>query len=313
MRKVESQPHSKRSIDVSVFHQHKNIKSSPKGDKIMAITASEIYSPVIDQPFDDESYTKELEGNNKEIKFEKGSKTVKVRTVVTAGAVTNHDATDTFSEQIAGIVNVDSTINTYTLDQAKDIKQFLDRTVVATNNSITEGGKVLHAIVAEQLVPLIDAYRLGILAAIAVVTGQNVTATDDGYEDVLSSRAYLINARLGKKMIGYCNTTTADSIRLSGHLIPYTQGLEKTLRTGDIGMLGNISIKEVPADIMPTNTGMIIVNPDIVSAPRFLDDSKVGESAAAFGSLLLCLYMYTCVVSTPKQKGVATIVTGASV
>ncbi len=278
----------------------------------MAITASEIYSPVIDQPFDEESYTKELEGNNKEIKFEKGSKTVKVRTVVTAGAVTNHDATDTFSEQIAGIVNVDSTIATYTLDQQKDIKQFLDRTVISTNNSITEGGKVLHAIVAEQLVPLIDAYRLGILAAIAVVTSQDTPATADGYEDVLTARGFIINARLGKKMLGYVNTTTADSIRLSDHFVPYTSGLESSLRSGDIGMLAGIKIKEVPADIMPANTGMVIVNPDVVSAPRFLDDSKVGESAAAFGSLLLCLYMYTCVVSTPKRKGVSTIVDATS-
>jgi hypothetical protein len=275
----------------------------------MAITASEIYSPVIDQPFDDDSYTKELEGNSKDIKFEKGSKTVKVRTVVTAGAVTNHDATQTFSTQIAGIVNVDSTINTYTLDQQKDIKQFLDRTVIATNNSITEGGKVLHAIVAEQLVPLIDAYRLGILAAIAVVTSQKVIATSDGYADVLKARGYLVNARLGKKMIGYVNTTTADSIRNSGRMNPFTEGMEKSLRSGDLGMLAGIKIKEVPADIMPANTGMVIVNPDVVSAPRFLDDSKVGESAAAFGSLLLCLYMYTCVVSTPKRKGVSTIAT----
>jgi hypothetical protein len=273
----------------------------------MAITASEIYSPVIDQPFDDDSFTKELEGNSKDIKFEKGSKTVKVRTVVTAGAVTNHDATQTFSTQIAGIVNVDSTINTYTLDQQKDIKQFLDRTVIATNNSITEGGKVLHAIVAEQLVPLIDAYRLGVLAAIAIVTSQKVTATSDGYADVLKARGFLVNARLGKNMIGYVNTTTADSIRNSGRMNPFTSGMEKSLRSGDLGMLAGIKIKEVPADIMPASTGMVIVNPDVVSAPRFLDDSKVGESAAAFGSLLLCLYMYTCVVSTPKRKGVATI------
>ena len=274
----------------------------------MAITASEIYSPVIDQPFDDESYTKELEGNNKEIKFEKGSKVVKVRTVVTAGAVTTHDATETFSTQIGGIVNVDSTIATYTLDQQKDIKQFLDRTVIATNNSITEGGKVLSAIVSEQLVPLIDAYRLGILAAVSVVNSQDTVATADGYADTLTARAFLINARLGKNMLGYVNTTTADSIRLSDHLVPYVQGTEKTMRTGDIGMVAGIKIKEVPSDLMPSNTGMIVENPAVVSAPRFLDDSKVGESAAAFGSLLLCLYMYTCVVSTPKKLGVSTIV-----
>jgi len=275
----------------------------------MAITASEIYSPVIDQPFDEESYTKELEGNSKEIKFEKGSKTVKVRTVVTAGAVTNHDATQTFSTQIAGITNVDSTINTYTLDQQKDIKQFLDRTVIATNNSITEGGKVLHAIVAEQLVPLIDAYRLGVLAGIATTTGQHFVATADGYADWLKARAYLVNARQFKKgkVIGYIGTTTADSVRTSGKLDPFTGGLESSMRTGDIGMLAGVKAKEVPADILPANTLAVFVNQDIVSAPRFLDDSKVGESAAAFGSLLLCLYMYTCVVSTPKQKGVSSI------
>lgn len=273
----------------------------------MAVTASEIYSPVIDQPFDEESYTKELEGNNKEIKFEKGSKTVKVRTVVTAGAVTNHDATDTFSQQIAGIVNVDSTIATYTLDQQKDIKQFLDRTVIATNNSITEGGKVLHAIVSEQLVPLIDAYRLGILSAVATTNLQAVAATADGYADLLSARAFIVNARLFKNVIVYVNTTTADSIRLSDHFVPYTADSQKHLRSGDIGMVAGMKVKEVPADLLADNVGAVLVNPAVVSAPRFLDDSKVGESAAAFGSLLLCLYMYTCVVSTPKQGGVAAI------
>ncbi len=273
----------------------------------MAITASEIYSPIIDQPFDDMSYTKELEGNSKEIKFEKGSKTVKVRTVVTAGAVTTHDAAQTFSTQIAGITNVDSTINTYTLDQQKDIKQFLDRTVIATNNSITEGGKVLHAIIAEQMVPLIDAYRLAVLAAIAVVTTQKFVATADGYADMLKLRAYLVNARQFKDTIAYVGTTTSTNLMTSSVFQPFTQGMEKSIRSGDIGMFLGMKVKEVPSDILPANTLAIAVNPNIVSAPRFLDDSKVGESAAAFGSLLLCLYMYTCVVSTPKRTGVATI------
>lgn len=276
----------------------------------MAITASEIYSPVIDQPFDDESFTKELEGNSKEIKFEKGSKTVKVRTVVTAGAVTTHDATQTFSTQIAGITNVDSTINTYTLDQQKDIKQFLDRTVIATNNSITEGGKVLHAIVAEQLVPLIDAYRLAVLAAIAVVTTQAFVKTSDGFADFLKLRAYLVNGRQFRKgkTIAYVGTTTSTAIMSSSKYQPFTPGMEASIRSGDVGMFLGMKVKEVPADILPANTLAIAVNPEIVSAPRFLDDSKVGESAAAFGSLLLCLYMYTCVVSTPKRKGIATII-----
>lgn len=273
----------------------------------MAITASEVYSPIIDQPFDDASFTKELEGNSKEIKFEKGSKTVKVRTVVTAGAVTTHDATQTFSTQIAGITNVDSTINTYTLDQQKDIKQFLDRTVIATNNSITEGGKVLHAIIAEQMVPLIDAYRLAVLAAIAVVTSQKFVVTADGFADLLKLRAYLVNARQFKDAIVYMGTTNSSLIMTSAKFMPFTAGMEKSIRSGDIGMFLGMKVKEVPSDILPANTVAIAVNPNIVSAPRFLDDSKVGESAAAFGSLLLCLYMYTCVVSTPKRKGIATI------
>lgn len=275
----------------------------------MAIEAGTIYAPVVDQAFEDTSYTKELEGNNKEIKFEKGSKTVKVRTITTAGGVRTHDAADTFSTQIGKITNVDSTTHTYTLDQAKDIGQFLDRTVAATNNSIVEGGKVLNAIVTEQLIPLVDAYRLAVLAGVATTTSQNVTVTADGYKDWLKARAFLVNARLFKpgKVIGYVNTTTADSIRESGKLDPFTAGLEKSLRSGDIGMLSGVKVKEVPSDLLPANVGAVVVNPDVVSAPRFLDDSKVGESAAAFGQLIIALYMYTCVVSTPKQKGVAII------
>lgn len=277
----------------------------------MAITPTEIFSAIVDQPFDDESYTKELEGNNKEIKFEKGSKTVKVRTITTVGAVKDHDASKTFSEQIAGITNADATINTYTLDQSKDIKQFLDRTVASTNNSIKEGGKILSAIVKEQLVPLIDSYRLAVLAGIATTTNQKVVKTTNGYADWLAARAFLVNARLFKtdKVIAYIGTTAADVIRQSGMMNPFTEGMEKSLRTGDIGLLAGVKAKEVPADILPSKTLAIFVNPEVVSAPRFLDDSKVGESPAAFGDLLLGLYMYTCVVSKPKQKGVSTIVT----
>lgn len=275
----------------------------------MAITATEIFSDLIDQPFDAQSYTKELEGNSKDIKFQKGSKTVKVRTVATAGAVKDHDATLTFSKQLEGIVNVDATMNTYTLDQQKDIKQFLDRTIIATNNSIKDGGKVLHAIVTEQLIPLVDAYRITVLAAVATATSQKVTATTNGFADLQKARKYLVDARLSNKMIAYCSPETAINIRNANVMTPFTSEALKNVRSGDIGMLVGIKIKEVPSDLMPTKTGMVIVNPDIVSAPRFLDDSKVGESAAAFGQLLLCLYMYTCVVSKPKQKGVASIVT----
>lgn len=276
----------------------------------MAITPTEIYSNLIDQPFDDESYTKELEGNNKEIEFKKGSKVVKVRTVTTTGAVTDHNATQTISQQMAGITNVDSTIATYTLDQQKDIKKFLDKTIAVTNNSIVEGGKILHAIVAEQLVPMIDAYRLGVLAGVATTTTQKVTATANGVADFLKARAYLVNARLFRNnCIAYVNTTTADNIRSANIMSPFTGGLEKSMRTGDIGMFYGAKVKEVPADLMPTKVGLILVNPDIVSAPRFLDDSKVSESNVAFGTLVLGLYMYTCVVSTPKNKGVAIIAT----
>lgn len=278
----------------------------------MAIASSDIFAPVIDQPFEDDSYTKELEGNNKEIAFKKGSKTVKVYTVDTSNSVTDHDNTKTFSQQLAKITNANATLNTYTLDQAVDIGQFLDKTIITTNSAIKDAGKVLHAIVTEQLVPKIDGYRLGILAGVAATNNQKVTASADGYKDVLTARAFLINSRLFKNVIMYVNTTTADSIRLSDHFKPYTGGLEKTLRNGDIGMLAGMKVKEVPTDIMPTGVGAIIVNPAVVSAPRFLDDSKVGEAPAAFGQLLLGLYMYTCVVSSAKKKGVATIGAAAS-
>ena len=151
------------------------------------------------------------------------------------------------------------------------------------------------------------------LAGVAYSTSQTVSATADGYADWLKARAFLVNARLFNNAIGYVNTTTADSIRLSDHFVPYTSGLENSLRSGDIGMLSSVKVKEVPADLLPTNVGAVIVNPAVVSAPRFLDNAKVGESSLAFGSVLLGLYMYTCVVSTPKRKGVSIITTGASV
>lgn len=275
----------------------------------MALALAEAYSPVVDQPFNTESFTKELEGNGK-IDWSRGKKTVYVTTIDTTGTVVAHDRTATYAQKIAAIKNTNSTKKAYTLTQEFDIRQHIDKVDLAQNGAITAGGIVLKAITVEQLIPQIDAYRLSVLSGVAAATGQEITATADGYADLLKADAFLVNARLDStKKLLYVNSTTADTIRLSDHFVPHTQGLEKSMRTGVIGKVNGATVKVVPADLLATNVGGILVNPEVVSAPRFLDDAKVTTPSADFGALIIGLYVYDCFVLEAKNKGVSVIKT----
>lgn len=275
----------------------------------MAFVQREVYSPVVDQPFKEKSYTVELEGNG-EMDWTPGKNTVTVTTITTAGMVTEHDSEKTYLQKLEDIKNIASTKNSYTLTQEYEIKGHIDKVLLKTNNAITAGGEVLKAITIEQLTPQIDAYRLSVLAATAESAGvsQIVTATADGYADILAADAYLVDARLdSQKKLLYVNASTANSIRLSQHFIPYTSEREKSLRTGVIGKINGATVKVVPADLMPTGFSGILVNPEVVSAPRFLDDAKVTEPSTDFGLLLIGLYVYDCFVLKARNKGVAAI------
>ena len=269
----------------------------------------EAYSPVVDQPFNEKSFTKELEGHG-ELDWAPGKKTVTVTTITTEGALNQHSTTKTYLEKLSDIKNTESTKNSYTLSQEYEIKQYIDKVLLKTNTAITAGGIVLKAIVVEQLTPQIDAYRLAALAAVATANSQVVTATTDGYADILKADAFLVNARLdSQKKLLYINPTTANSIRLSEHFIPYTESAEQKLATGVIGKINGATIKVVPADLLPATFGAILVNPEVVSAPRFLDDAKVTESSVDFGALIIGLYVYDLFVMNAKRKGVAAIKT----
>lgn len=271
------------------------------------ITTEEFYQKIVENAFDKTSYTQELEGNGGKVTFVKGSKVVKVQVIETEGAVTDHDPTNTLAQNISKVKNSSTRVNSYTMDQMKDIMQFIDKTYLEMTNSAITASSILDAIYCEQIVPMIDAYRLGVLATIATTHSQVVEATTNGMKDLHNARKFLVNARLNSNMIGFVSTDTAGSIFMSGAIPPSTTGLEQSLRKGDIGMLLGIKIKEVPVDILPTKVGAVIVNSSIVSSPRFIDDYGVSKAPVAFGDLALGLYVYTCVIAEKQQKGVAII------
>lgn len=269
-----------------------------------------VFSPVVDQAHEEKSFTTELESNSRNINWSRGKKQVTVTTILTNGSIVAHDKTKTYLQKLNDIKNAESETNTYTLTQEFDIKKFIDAVSMEQNTAITAGGVVLKAIVAEQLVPKIDAYRLGVLAATATATGQIVTATANGYADILKADAFLVNGRIDSpKKLWYVNTNTANSIRLSDHFVPHTSGMESSLRTGVIGKISNATVKVVPADLIATGFAGILVNPEVVSAPRFLDKAKITEANTDFGALIIGLYVYDCFVMKAKNKGVAAIKT----
>ena len=277
----------------------------------MAVKQSEVWGRILDQPFKDSSYTLELESGISEIKFQEGAAVVNVYTYDTTGTVTDHDDTKTYAELLAKIKNVNSSVNTYKLDQKKDFGQFLPEGVAKTNSAIKSGMKLISAIVSEQLLPIVDAYRLSILAATAVATGQVIAPTpNEGLKNIGELANKLFDAHLFKEGQVICYITPASALEIQTKVMAMlgTSGGEKSLRTGDIGYLHGVKLKRTPTQYFPTKVSAIMVNPGVVAAPRFIANTRVDNNpAGVFGLLAIGLFYYTCVVSKPREKGVAII------
>lgn len=277
----------------------------------MAFKASEAWAKIADQPFHKDSFTSDLEAGKQIITFPDGTATVNIYTHDTTNTVRDHDETATYVQNLGKIKNTVISNNSYTLDQKKEFSELLPEMVIQTNTGIKEGAKLVHNIVKEQLVPLVDAYRLGVLAAIATTAGMTIAPTANGLKDIGTLIAKVANAELlGDHPVLYVGYDSAMELQTGNLIQPFTAGLEKSLRTGDLGMLLGAKVKAIPATLLPSKVKAILVNPDVVSTPRKIAKTNVDKNpTGVFGQLYYGLFLYTCAISKVNQKGVAIIKT----
>lgn len=270
----------------------------------MAFDVSTVYSPKLDQPFKYEALTNEL--NNDGMYDFTDAQSVVILTTSTKAFVP-YDRTQSLEDAISDISLVENTSETYTISQYKKNVEHLDFFDELEQPAITVA-KHQMAVIKEQFVPMVDAYRLGVLGAAATANGQVVTATADALADYYTCQNYLTNAESNRQdRIVFVNTIGSKAIKLDDRFVAYTAEQLKNLRSGEIGRIDGALVKEVPDNRMPTGFNAIFVDKNAVFGPRGIKRVQIKDAPGKPGKNIETYARYDLFVRDQNQNAIAAI------
>jgi len=272
----------------------------------MPFTVAEVYSPKLDQVFTLDSLTNDL-SNDGGYSFT-DAQTIRIETLTTEAFIA-YSRTQTLTSAIADVTNVANTTATYTVSQyKKNIKHFdffdeLEQPAATV-------AKFEMAVTNERYTPMIDAYRISVLAAATTANLQKFVATANGYNDFLKLNAYLTNAsapRTGR--IVYGNTKFETNIKLDPHFVPYTSEQLSKLRDGSIGFIDNVKVVILPDSYLPATFNAVALHKDAVFGPRGMKKAVVKEVPGKPGKNVEMYARYDLFVLSQKTLAIAAITT----
>jgi hypothetical protein len=271
----------------------------------MAFDLAATYSAKLDQVYTIGAQTNDLNGDGGYSFTD--AQSVKISTVTTEDFVA-YDRTDTLTEAIADVTNVEKTIANYTISQYKKNVKHMDYFDELEQPAV-DVAKFELAVTQERYTPMIDKYRLSVLCAAATANGQTTAGTAEGYTDLVATSAYLTNGfapRSGR--IIYGNTVFESSIKLDDHFVAYTSEQIAKVKDGSIGyMLDGSKVTIVPDSYMPAGFRAVMVHKDAVFGPRGIKKAQIKDVPGKPGKNIEVYARYDLFVLEQKELGIAAI------
>lgn len=238
----------------------------------MAINYAEKYSSKVDERFKLASLTQGA--FNQDYDWD-GVNTVNVYSIVNAPL---NDYTMTGDGRYGTPDELGDTTQTMTLTQDKAFTFTIDRRNYEDTMMTKEAGTALRRQVDEVVIPYVDTYRIGKLAAGAGGNGTGAVTKDNAYSLFLDGVTSLLNNKvpLGGSF-AFIGTNFYKNIRLDASFIQASDLAQQMLLTGQVGAVENIPLIYVPASYLPEDVEFIISNRIAAVGPVKLADYRIHQ------------------------------------
>lgn len=275
----------------------------------MSVNLVTKFADKLDMAFTQASYTEGMVNTDYDFI---GAKTIKVLTPTTV-ELTDYDRTST-GDRFGGNNEMQDTEATYTIEQDKAFKLTIDNGNLEQQARLKKATLMMKAEIDEQVTPAVDKHRFQVAATGAAAVGQNLTATDDAYDDVLELNKMLGNKHVPRKgRVLYVGETLYKKVKK--HLVTtanadnFNSGV---IKEGYVGKLDGTHTIVIPDDYLPTGTlGIMWHKKSILGAKQIASARIKTDSELVDGAVLMGRYIYGAFVLEAKKYGVASIVAGA--
>lgn len=273
----------------------------------MAINLTTKFESYVDEVFTSDSKKSLLTNND----FDwTGAHTVKVYKIST-GKMNDYDragtGTGASGSRYGNVESLDATTEEFTLKKDRSFTFAIDKLDTDETAQQLQGATALSRQQRAVVIPEIDSYTYGVMAAGA---GHKPTAKeltiDNIYDEITAGTEALDDAEVPEtSRVLVVTPSVYRMMKKCKDIILETEvGADMRLK-GVIGNLDGMAVVKIPASRLPENFGFMIAHPCATVAPTKLEDYKIHQDAPGIsGSLVEGRICYDAFVLENKTKAI---------
>lgn len=266
----------------------------------MAINYAEKYSSKVDERFNLSSITSAL--LNDDYDWD-GVKSIKVYSIDT---VTPVDYTREGANRYGTPEELGDAVDTYTVTQDKAFTFTVDKGNDMEQLGVKNAGKALGREIDEEMVPMIDKYRLGKIIAGAGITKEAAVTKTNAYEAILDGMEALNEAkapRAGRIIVA--PYSFYKKIKLDEAFIKASDIAQNMLINGQMGTIEGMPLVMAPSDYFTEGVQFLITHPIAAVGPMKLNEFKIHiDPPGISGALVEGRTLYDTFVLKNKAKAI---------
>jgi N4-gp56 family major capsid protein len=244
----------------------------------MAQNYASKYEKKVDERFKLKSLTNSAV--NHEYKWE-GVNAINIYSIET---VSMNDYVKTGENRYGTPSELGNTVQTMLIGKDRGFTFTIDRANYQDSMMVMEAGKALARQIDEVVVPEIDTYNLGVMAAAAVAnsgtTGTPVAITaSNAYEKFLAAQERLNDKKVPiLNRVCFVKPSFFTCIKRDESFIRASDIAQKMLINGQVGEVDGVKLVMVPSIYLPANTDFILTHPIATVAANKLVDYKTHDN-----------------------------------
>lgn len=198
------------------------------------------------------------------------------------------DYTMTGSARYGTPAELQDTIQTLVLSQDRSFTFTIDRRNYEDTMMVKEAGRALARQLREVVIPEIDTYRLGKIAAGAGNTGTGAITSGNAYTSFLKGVTTLLDAKAPLAgTFAFIGSNFYTQIRLDPAFIKASDTAQNMLVRGQVGAVEGIPLVLVPASYMPTGLEFVLTNRLAVPSAQKIADYKIHDNPPGINGWLV--------------------------
>lgn len=281
----------------------------------MAVNLTTEFRPYVDEMFTTESKKSLLTNND----FDwTGAHTVKIHKVNTVSmndydrdgssvGTTADEGEPVITSRYGVLGKVENTLEELTLTKDRSFTFAIDKMDKEETGQVLSGATALARQQREVIIPEIDTYVYGKMAAGAGTKVTDTTLTADNiYEEIVEGNTVLDDAEVPETgRILLVTPGTHLLMKRCSDIIMNTDVTAEMRLRGVIGNLDGLTVIKVPKKRMPTNFGFMIAHPVATVAPTKLEEYKVHQDPPGIsGELVEGRIVYDAFVLDNKKMAI---------